>query len=404
VSAPLARRLLLIALGLALTGAAVWTLWPKPVLVDVASVTRGLLEVTVDEEGRTRVRDIYVVSSPITGRVLRAPVHVGDAVVENQTVVALLQRLDPSLLDLRARRELEAGVEAARAATRLAEAEVRRAEASLEFARSDFARVSTLARSGTVSSQALDRARMQVDTSEAALASARAALEVRLRELGSASARLIEPGSGADEAAPSTCCVEVKSPAAGEVLKLVQESERVVLNGTPLVEVGDPRALEIVVELLSTDAVRVEAGAPVHIDGWGGDPLHGRVQRVESAGFTKVSALGVEEQRVRVIVDFTDPPNRWQRLGHDYRVVARITVWRADDVMIVPLGALFRQGGDWAVYVLERGRAALRRVSIGQRNNRFAQILEGLNEGETVVLHPGEAVAEHVRLAIRERS
>jgi HlyD family secretion protein len=398
------RRLFLAALGLGLALAVAWALWPKPVGVDLAVVGHGPLEVVVEEEGRARVRDIYTVSSPISGRALRAPVHVGDAVVANQTVVALLQSTPPSLLDARARQELEAARDAAQATLGLAEAELARAAASLDFARSDFNRISVLARSGIASVQALDRARMQVQTGEAALTSAKAALEVRKRELRSAEARLIEPQTALGEGGPGGCCIELRSPASGQVLKLVQESERVVIPGTPLVEIGDPRALEVAVDLLSTDAVRVEVGAPVRIDGWGGETLQGRVRQVESAGFTKVSALGIEEQRVRVLVDLEEPAERWSRLGHDYRVIARITVWRSEDVLAVPLGALFRQGDDWAAFVLEGDRARLRELRIGARNNRVAQVLGGLAAGDQVVLHPSDAVRDGVRVTVRTRS
>jgi HlyD family secretion protein len=396
------RRLALAALAVALLAAVAWAFWPKPVSVDIATVRRGVLEVVVEEEGRTRVRDIYTVSAPISGRALRAPLHVGDAVVANQTVVALLQPPPPSLLDMRTRQELDSAAAAAEAAVGLADAELVRAAAALEFARSDYNRIAVLARSGTASVQALDRARMQVQTGEATLASARAALEVRRRELKSARARLIEPGLGpVEEGTPTTCCIELRAPASGEVLRLIQESERVVAQGSPLVEIGDPRALEIVVDLLSTDAVRVEPGATVRLDGWGGETLEGRVRRVESAGFSKVSALGIEEQRVRVLVDLASPAERWTRLGHDFRVIARIAVWRAEDVVQVPLGALFRQGDDWAAYTVEEGRARLRRLQIGARNQRFAQVVGGLKAGDEIVLHPNDQVKEGVRVAPR---
>jgi HlyD family secretion protein len=400
----LLRRSMLLVLGLGLVIAVAWVFWPKPVPVDIAVIEHGSLEVTVEEEGRTRVRDIYTVSAPISGRALRAPLHVGDQVVANHTVVALLQPTMPSLLDVRTRKELEAARDAAQAAVGLAEAEVMRASASLDFARSDFNRIAVLARSGTASVQALERARMQVQTGEATLTSAIAALEVRKRELKSAEARLIEPVNVSGEGAPGACCIELRAPASGEILKLEQESERVVTPGTPLVEIGDPRALEVVVDLLSTDAVRVETGSPVRIEGWGGGSLEGRVRRVESAGFTKTSALGIEEQRVRAIVDLIDAPERWNRLGHDYRVIARIQVSRFDDVPIVPLGALFRRGEDWAVYVIEEGRARLRRLRIGQRNNRYSQVVDGLAPGDQVVVHPSDDVKENVKVVARERS
>ncbi len=245
---------------------------------------------------------------------------------------------------------------------------------------------------------------MQVQTGEATLTSAKAALEVRRREFKSAQARLIEPGMETGEFAQAACCIEIKAPANGEVLRLVQESERVVVPGAPLVDIGDPRALEVVVDLLSTDAVRVEPGSRGRVDGWGGGVLEGRVRRVESAGFTKTSALGIEEQRVRAIVDLVDPAERWSRLGHDYRVIARIQVWRSDDVPTVPLGALFRRGEDWAAYVVSDGRARLALVGIGARNNRAAEVVRGLAPGDRVILHPSDAVREGGRVEPRRRS
>jgi len=202
---------------------------------------------------------------------------------------------------------------------------------------------------------------------------------------------------------PNDCdCVSVYAPITGTVLRVLQKSEGVVTASTPLVEVGDPRELEIVVDLLSADAVRVQAGQRVYIEGWGEpEPLNGVVQRVEPFGFTKISALGIEEQRVNVIIDFTDPPEKWQRLGHGYRVEPRIVLWEADDVLKIPLPALFRDGDGWAVFAEQRGRAVLRRVEIGRDNGLEAEVVKGLEPGEHVVLHPSDRVSEGVRLEAR---
>jgi predicted ABC-type transport system involved in lysophospholipase L1 biosynthesis ATPase subunit len=234
------------------------------------------------------------------------------------------------------------------------------------------------------------------------VAIARAELQVRESELETARAALIEPGVDPMTGARAGCCVELRAPVSGRILRILDESEEVVLAGTPLLEIGDPDDLEVVVDLLSQDAVRVAPGALVLIEGWGGGALlNGRVQRVEPYEFTKVSALGIEEQRVNVIIDFVDPAAARRALGHGYRVMARIVVWQADDVVILPVGALFRRGDAWAVYVDEDGRARERAVAIGHRNSLYAEVLEGLEPGDAVVLHPGDRIAADVRIVAR---
>ncbi len=389
--------------------AAVWFAWPQPASVDLATVARGPMEVTVADEGKTRVRHIYTVSAPIAGTVLRishpadhheTSLHVGDTVTAEETVVAVMRPASPGFLDVRSREELQAAVAAAEAAVRFGEAEVRRIEAALEFSRQELRRAEALRRTDTVPEKALDKARFDVDTNEAALASARAQLEVRRSELALARARLIEPASDPAPESPG-CCIEIRAPVSGHVLKIIQESEAVVAAGAPLIEIGDPQDLEIVADLLSTEAVRIEPGAPVLIEGWGGPPIRGRVSRIEPAGFVKVSALGIEEQRVRTIIDFADPPEDWSRLGHDFRVNVRITVWQADDVLTLPVSALFRTGESWAVFVVRDGRARTTPVEIGKRNNRLAKVVSGLAEGEQVVLHPSDRVSDGTAVAER---
>jgi HlyD family secretion protein len=257
-----------------------------------------------------------------------------------------------------------------------------------------------LARRETISQRALDQARFEVATAESGLASAEATLEVRRRELASAEAGLIQPGSPMIESA--TCCINVMAPIDGQVLRVLVESEQVVQPGTPLIEIGNPGDLEVVVDLLSRDAVRVEPGAEARIGGWGGgEEFAARVLRVEPSAFTKVSALGIEEQRVRTILEFTGNSEAQRRLGHNFRVVARIAVWQADDVLTVPLGALFRDAESWAVFVVENGAAMLRRVAIGERTMRKAQILAGLEVGEHVILHPSDRIADTTFVAPR---
>ena len=400
--ASLRRNLVLAVIAVLVAAVLVYAFLPQPVPADLAEVSRGALRVTVDDEGRTRVKEVYVVSAPVAGRVLRIDRHVGDPVKAGETVLATIQPTAPTFLDLRGKRQAEAAVHAAEAALQLSEAELTRAQADLEFARSDLARARKLASGDTISQKTLDNAKREFKTSEAAVAAAEATLRVKSFDLETARASLIEPGSEAAARSDEGCCISVRAPVDGCVLRLVQESEAVIAAGAPLVEIGDPRDLEVVVDLLSRDAVRIREGAEVAIDEWGGEAaVKGRVRRIEPTGFTKVSALGIEEQRVNVIIDFTDPPARWQSLGHGYRVEAHIVVWQSEDALKVPVSALFRYGEDWAVFVLTEGRARLRRVVVGHRNSLAAEVLDGLEEGERVVLYPSDRVSDGVTVTAR---
>ena len=378
-----------------------WLFRPDAVPVDLGVTERGPLTVAVSDEGETRVRDVYVVSAPLPGRMQRIEVEAGDAVVADSTVVARIEPGDPAFLDVRSAAEARAGVDAAAAARTHAEAQVSRAEAELDFARAELERMRALARSHTVSANDLDSAERRAKTAVAALAEAQAQRRVRESEYQVARARLLSPATSRQ--GPGACdCVEVRSPVSGTVLRVVTESEGIVQAGAPLLEVGSPEQLEVVVDLLSADAVRVEPGQRVIIEAWGGElPLAGRVRRVEPFGFTKVSALGIEEQRVNVVIDITEPRERWLRLGHGYRVEPRIVLWEASDVLRVPLSALFRQGDKWAVFVEQGGRAVLREVEIGQGNGLEAEVRSGLEAGERVVLHPGDRVSPGARLVER---
>ncbi|MBR0857027.1 efflux RND transporter periplasmic adaptor subunit [Bradyrhizobium liaoningense] len=403
------KRIIGAALLVVIAGGLAWFAWPRPVLVDLATVAKGPIEVTADDDGKTHVRHVYTVSAPIAGKVLRIShplgeqgpsLHVGDDVIANQTVIALMQPTLPSFIDVRSRDQLEAEVLAADAAIQQQEAEVQRIEAALDFSRTEFQRAQALSRTQTISAQAFDRAKFDVATNEAALASAKAQVDMRRAVRTSLAARLMDPANAAPAAEP-TCCVRVLAPASGRVLKIIQDSETTVLPGTPLVDIGNPLDLEIVADLLSTDAVQIKVGAPVRIDGWGGQPIKGKVVRVDPAGFLKVSALGVEEQRVRVTIDFNDPPEIWSQLGHDYRVVVHVTTWSGQDVLTVPVSALFRKGNQWAVFADENGRARAKPVQIGHRNNRFAEVVSGLTEGDQVVVHPSDRIADGSRIAQR---
>jgi HlyD family secretion protein len=368
------------------------------------------MEVTVDDDGKTNVRHIYAVSAPIAGKVLRIShpsgeqgisVHVGDQVTANDTVVALMQPATPSFIDVRSREQLEAEVAAADAAIKQAEADVRRLEAALELSRTEFQRAQALARTQTISPQAFDKAKFDVESNEASLASAKAQVDLRRSLRASLAARLIDPATVTAPTDP-VCCVQIRAPVTGRVLKIIQDSEAVVPAGAPLIEVGDPSDLEVVADLLSTDAVQINTGSPVRVDGWGGTSILGRVTRVDPAGFLKVSALGIEEQRVRVTIDFAGPAEAWARLGHDYRVIVHVTVWSSDNALTVPVSALFRKGDSWAVFVVRDGRARTTPIEIGHRNNRTAEVAAGLSAGDQVVLHPSDRVRDGARVAERE--
>jgi HlyD family secretion protein len=394
----LVKRGLIVSGLTALLVALAWALWPRPVAVEIAELRRGQLLITVDEEGKTRIKDVYTVSAPITGKLVRLSLEAGDRVRKDTTSVAIIEPMAPAFLDVRATRELEAQLEAGKAAVLLAEAEVNQAAAELEFAQSELKRAETLSRSRTISERALERARSDADTRGAALARAKANLEVRKRELESAQARLIGPQEAWKGEVPAGCCVTVSAPVSGRVLRVIQESERVVAAGTPLVEIGDPQNLEIVVELLSVDAVKVREGAIATVEGWGGAPLAAKVTRVEPAGFTKVSALGIEEQRVRTILKPQNADESADRLGHEFRVFVKIAVYRSNNALRLPISALFRKRDRWTVYTVDRGRARSMPVEIGQRNSTFAEVLDGLPEGTQVILHPSDRIVDGVRV------
>jgi len=377
----------------------IWFVWPRPILADLAAVTSGPMEVTVEDEGKTRVRNVYTVSAPLVGRVLRNPRRVGDQVAADETIVAVLQPMAPSLLDVRSREEVQAAIAAAEAAVKFAEAEVRRIDAALEYSRTELTRAQALFRTNTIAAKMLDKAKFDVETNEAALVSAKAQLDVRRHEQHNAAARLIDPNSAAQPG--PNCCVQIRAPVSGRVLKINQESETIVQPGTPLIEIGDVLDLEIVADLLSTDAVQIKDGASVRIDGWGGPAIQGRVTRVDPAGFLKVSALGIEEQRVRTVIDFVDPPRTWSRLGHDFRVIVHVRIWDAENALTLPVGALFRKGDDWAVFAVKDGRARTTLLRIGRRNNRVAEVLSGLSAGDQVVLHPSDRIKDGIAIAAR---
>jgi len=395
----------LLKLGKFLAGAALLTallvmaFWPKPVAVDLERAKRGPLQVTIDEEGETRVRQRFVVSAPVAGRVERIELEPGNTVVRGQTVVARFSPADPAPLDARSRAEAEAGVKAVEAAIGQARAERERAAASDRLAQSELARTRALVEKQVAPRQTLESAESQARTAGEALRAADFAVAGAEYELAVARARLL---SGSVAAGEARAPIVLLAPIDGVVLKRLRESEAIIPPGEPLLELGDPRQLEIVAEFLSTDAVRIRPGYPVRIERWGGEgELRGRVRRIEPSGFMKVSALGVEEQRVNVIIDFADPYETWKRLGDGYRVEVRVVAWQSDSVLKIPTSSLFRRGDRWAVFTAENGRARLRQVEIGQRNGTEAEVLAGLSEGEVVVIHPSDTLQDAARVTAR---
>jgi HlyD family secretion protein len=371
-----------------------FALWPESMDVGVATVARGPMQVTIDEDGETRMRDRFVVSAPVAGRLQRIELEPGDAVVGGKTLLARLTTAESPLLDARTRGELTAGVEAARAAVGQAQAERARAAAELARARATLRRQEELMKAGAIASDNLEAAETAVATAEEALRAAEFTVSRAEYELQLARARLQAPAAAGRP-------VEIVAPVSGVILKRFRESESVVPVGEPLIEIGNPTRTEIVADLLSTDAVRIPQGAEVLIDQWGGNqPLKGRVRRVEPAGFMKVSALGVEEQRVNVLIDFEDPSTA-VRLGDGYRVEVRVIVWHENDVIKVPVGSLFRRGNEWAAFVVDGDRVRLQPVELGQRNDSEAQITKGLSPGQTVVLHPPDTLIDGTRVTVR---
>jgi HlyD family secretion protein len=371
--------------ALLVLGSLLYSFIPVPIQVDVAIVERGSLLMTVDREGKTRVREPYVVSAPLAGRITRIELHPGDRVEQDQTVLAVIEPGDPSLLDPRARAEAEARVRAAEEASKLA-------EMNLQQARSEAERARRLGAARNISEEEFERALYRERAANFSLHIAQFEHQVALAALQST--QPLKPG---ETHAPH---LEIRSPISGSVLEVLQESSRTIPVGTELLKIGDTSHLECVIDVLTTDAVKIPYGAPVFLEHWGGEqPLAGRVRLIEPAAFTKVSALGVEEQRVNVLVDFTEPRERWQMLGDGYRVEARILIWKGDDVVKAPAGAFFRQGETWSVYRVVDRRAQRTRVEPGRTNGLETQILSGLAEGDTIILHPSDRIADGVRVA-----
>jgi HlyD family secretion protein len=392
------KRIVRIAIVLLVLGAiVVWAFMPAAVQADFATVQKGTLQVTVEDEGRTRVRDRYVVSAPVPGRMQRIELEPGDPVVAGKTVVARFAPTDPALLDVRTRAELEARARAAESTVGAARADRERIQSELKFAQAELKRAKELVAGGAIAARELEDVQRQVTTLERALESAEFAIRTAVHQLELARASLMQTRAG------SVATIPLVTPVSGVVLRLLQESARVVPTGEPLLEIGNLDDLEIVADFLSTAVVNVKAGQPVLIEQWGGDKaLRGRVRRVEPSGFTKISALGVEEQRVNVLIDFEEPREVQERLGDGYRVEARIVVWSKDNVLKVPTSSLFRDGTQWAVYKVVDSTAQRQLVDVGQHSGLEAEVLSGLAEGDQIVVYPSDAIRPGVELARRD--
>jgi HlyD family secretion protein len=370
---------------------------PSPVEADLATVERGAMQVTLDEEGVTRVRERYVISAPVSGKVLRITLEPGDPVVADETVVATFQPAPPSMLDARSQAEAEARLEAADANLGLVRADLARSEAQLRFATSEYERIQALAKDSIVSQAMLDSARLEAEAGRESHNAAQFAVRTAEHNLEQARAALMS-GFG-NRANTDPAPIGIRSPVGGVVLRRLRESASIVPAGEPLLELADPARMEIVSDYLSEDAVKIPVGAGVLIERWGGDnPLRGRVRRVEPSGFTKISALGVEEQRVNIIIDFEDTQEAWVALGDGYRVEVRVVIWEQPDVLKIPTSSLFRSGPGWAVFRVIDGTARLTPIEIGRRNGIEAEVVSGLRGEERIIVHPSDAITDGVNV------
>jgi HlyD family secretion protein len=390
------RRIVLGLIGVVIAGGLFLGFRPQPIEVDLGTARRAPLRVTVEQEGRTRVVDRFIVAAPVSGYARRIVLDVGNPVERGMTV-AELEPLRADAPDARRRAEAKERVAAAAASLRAADQRADAAASNADLAQKDLQRTRALQPAGYVSRAALDRAASESDRTAAELRSARFGADTARHELEAARTALRYA-----DASTGTAPIAVRSPVAGQVLRIAHKSEGTVAAGQSLIEIGDPRLLEVEVDLLSADAVRIHPGSRVLFERWGGDGiLEGAVRTIEPAGFTKVSALGVEEQRVWTIVRFTSPPAMWQRLGDGYRVEASFILWEANDILQIPASALFTAGEGWAAFVVSDGRATRRRVEIGQRNGLSAQVISGVREGERVIAHPDDRVKEGRRVEAR---
>jgi HlyD family secretion protein len=386
-------------LFIVILAAVIYGFWPKPVLVDIVEVTRGSMTVTVEEEGKTRVIDRFIVSAPVAGFARRIELDVGDTVIKGHVLVDL-EPLRSDVLDSRSRAEAKARVAAAKSAMRVAQENSCAARADADLAVVEYERKKRLYERASISQEEFDRAEALARRAEAVRRSAEFTIEVARFELDAALTALEYSAARHDDMLPEK--VAIKSPVNGQVLQVYHQSEGVVNAGQPLVEIGDARALEVEIDVLSANAVRIASGTRVLFDRWGGkQTLEGRVRLVEPVGFTKVSALGVEEQRVLVVADITSEPKLWKRLGHGYRVEASFILWEGENIIQIPSSALFRSDEQWAVFVFENNRAVHRKIEVGQHGGLIAEVISGLAQGERVITHPDDTVNDGIRVCPR---
>lgn len=389
------RWALAAALGAAALALA-WVFSPRAIDVEVAPVTQARFEQSIEEDGRTRLTDRYTISAPVSARLSRITLREGDAVQAGDTVAVLTPLMSP-MVDERSRREAQARLQAAMAGVERATARIDRAAVSLQEARLELQRTTALADSGFVSPSRLDAVRLAVAAAQREIEVARAERNIALQEQAQASAALMPAAASASAGQPFA----VRSPVSGRVLRIAQPSEATIAAGAALIDVGDPARLEVVSELLTADAVRARSGLRVVIERWGGPPVEGRVRRVEPAAFTKVSALGIEEQRVKVLIDVAAPPEAWGAMGDGFRVGVRIITDSIDPAVVVPVGAVLAQGEGMAAFRLEAGKARLQAVEVGARNATLAWVRQGLAPGQTVVVYPPAALADGRKVRVR---
>jgi HlyD family secretion protein len=385
---------------IAIVAAFVWAFLPQPIPVDVAAVTRGAFEQSIDEDGKTRVRERYVVSAPLTGELARVEIHAGDDVQKDQ-VIAVLCPSAPALLDARTQRELEERVGSAEANLARSGSALARARAALDQAHADSRRTQQLAQQGFVAQANREQAQLAVQLRGREAQAAQFERDAASHQLDQARAALTRARAFGRSKSANDAAFEVRAPVSGRVLRVAQENEGVIGIGATIMELADPTDLEVVVDVLSTDAVQIRPAAMVHLEAGVGVHLQGRVRLVEPSAFTKISALGVEEQRVNVIIDLSSGAERLARLGDGYRVDARIVVASARDALKVPVGALFREDGRWMVYTVADGRARRRDIKLGPRNAVEAVVEDNLKAGELVALYPSDSVREGVRVDVR---
>jgi len=386
------KRLAKIALVFIAVALLVFAFIPEKLAVDLISVEKGNLTVSVEGEGKTRIHDVYTIYTPIEGRVTRIESNAGDSVTAGKTIIANMYPANPAFLDKRSEIQAKADINGAEAALDLASSRVRQAHAKLELDQSEYKRAQKLFKNNMVSTAELERVEIKLTMQKAekdTFIANKALMESRLK---AAQAKSIQP-EFTDYIQSETCQICIYSPVDGHVLRILHKSESIIPVGTALVEIGDLKDLEVNIEMLSTNAVKVNVGDKAFIKRWGGtEDLAARVKVIEPSGFTKISALGVEEQRVNVILALTDPYEKWQSLGDAFRVEAEIVIDDIKSIIKVPLSALFRQNGEWSVLKVINGKVVLQVVMVGKRNNLFAEITQGLAVDEQVIIHPNNSI------------